>query len=261
MLCMSLYICIGLFGYLDFSQATTDNILNDYCIKITHDPLMIAASVFVCVAVVVAFPFNILPARVTLKLILERMKRRRRCARCYRFFSSITCNNCLWSLSPTVHVDDTSTGSPPSDHVNVTDPLLISSSNDRFGNDNEPSLIPHMSLEGMPIERNEEEVYSTESSTVEHFLLTLLLSGSALVVALVIPGISIVFGIMGGTAASIISFILPGMFMVDDRSDRKQVLPFLFVVGGALIGFLSTWITIYGLISSNDTVPSVSCSI
>ena len=257
---MSLYICIGLFGYLDFSQATTDNILNDYCIKITRDPLMIAASVFVCVAVVVAFPFNILPARVTLKLILERMKRRRRCARCYRFFSSITCNNCLWSLSPTVHADDTSTVSPPNnDHVDVTDPLLISSSNERFGN--EPSLIPHMSLEGMPIERNEEELYSTESPPLEHFLLTLLLSGSALVVALVIPGISIVFGIMGGTAASIISFILPGMFMMDDRSDRRKVLPYLFVIGGALIGIFSTWITIYGLMSSNDTVPSVPCSI
>lgn len=258
MLCMSLYICIGLFGYLDFSHATTDNILNDYCIQTTHDPLMIAASVFVCVAVVVAFPFNVLPARVTLKLILERMKRRRRCARCYRFFSSITCNNCLWSLSPTVHVDDTSTGSPPSDHVNVTDPLLISSSNDRFGNS--PTLIPHMSLEGMPVDGNEEEVYSTESPPLEHFLLTLLLSGSALVVALVIPGISVIFGLMGGTAASIISFILPGLFMMDDRSDRKA-LPYIFVVGGTLTGILSTWITIYGLMSSNDTVPSIPCSI
>jgi len=118
-----------------------------------------------------------------------------------------------------------------------------------------------MSLEGMPVDGNEEEVYSTESPPLEHFLLTLLLSGSALVVALVIPGISVIFGLMGGTAASIISFILPGLFMMDDRSDRKQVLPYLFVVGGALIGILSTYITIYGLISSNDTVPSVSCRI
>jgi len=115
-----------------------------------------------------------------------------------------------------------------------------------------------MSLEGMPIEREEEEVYSTESSTVEHFLLTLLLSGSALVVALVIPGISVIFGLMGGTAASIISFILPGLFMMDDR---RKALPYLFVVGGALIGFFSTFITIYGLMRSNDTVPSVPCSI
>ena len=51
-LCMTLYICIGLFGYLDFGVSTTDNILNNYCIQTTHDPLMTAASVFVAVAVV-----------------------------------------------------------------------------------------------------------------------------------------------------------------------------------------------------------------
>lgn len=51
-LCMTLYICIGLFGYLDFGVSTTDNILNNYCIQNTHDPLMTVASVFVAVAVV-----------------------------------------------------------------------------------------------------------------------------------------------------------------------------------------------------------------
>jgi len=33
---------IGLFGYLDFTTSTTDDILVNYCIHITHDALMTA---------------------------------------------------------------------------------------------------------------------------------------------------------------------------------------------------------------------------
>ena len=150
----------------------------------------------------VAFPFNILPARVTLKLILERM-RRRKSGRCYRFFFALTCVDCLWrwpglihqareeaSTSSIDHHPNDTSATSSSTHADVTDPLL---NNDRFGD--RPNLVPHMSLEGMPIEV-EEEVCSTDSPPLEHFLLTLLLSGSALIVALLIPGISIIFGLM-----------------------------------------------------------------
>ena len=33
---------IGIFGYLDFTTSTTDDILVNYCIHITHDLLMTA---------------------------------------------------------------------------------------------------------------------------------------------------------------------------------------------------------------------------
>ena len=256
MLCMTLYICIGMFGYLDFTNETTDNILNNYCIQTTHDTLMTVASVFVAVAVVVAFPFNILPARVTLKLILERTKRRRRCGICYSFFSSLGCDSYLWPWSSSVDNIDTASASSSAaaEHVNVTDPLL---DDDRFGD--RPNLVPHMSLEGLP--RDEEEM-SVDSPPVEHFLLTLLLSGSALIIALLIPDISIIFGLMGGTAASIISFILPGMFMMNNRDEgdsngtrRKQILPYLFVIGGTVVGALATIVTLYGLVAPTDNTP------
>ena len=110
----------------------------------------------------------------------------------------MTCVDCLWRWPGLIHrareeastsIDDTSATSSPT-HADVTDPLL---NNDRFGD--RPNLVPHMSLEGLPIEV-EEEVFSTDSPPLEHFLLTLLLSGSALIVALLIPGISIIFGLM-----------------------------------------------------------------
>ncbi|KAL9181256.1 hypothetical protein ACHAXT_010061 [Thalassiosira profunda] len=265
LLCMSLYILIGLFGFLDFAEMTDDNILNNYCIKSTHDPLMTAASVFVAVAIVVAFPFNILPARVTLKLILERMRRRRRCATCFRFFESVACGNCLfkWTAGPSLQQEEGDAPSLEDSDANasspVTTPLL---EGDRFGDG--PHLIPHMSLEGLPLDEKDEELYSAESSAAEHFLLTLLLSGSALIIALLVPGISVVFGLMGGTAASILSYILPGLFMRDaldeESSRRDKLLSNFFVVGGTLIGVLTTATTIYGLFSPGSASETCGSS-
>lgn len=245
LLCMTFYICIGLFGFLDFGHETSDNILNNYCTQKTRDTLIIVPSAFFAVAIVVAFPFNILPARVTMKLILERLRRRRRCRRCHHFFSSIACDNCFlpWSGSRENSQIGRSLESlvdSGNEYAVATDPLL---GDDRFGD--RPILIPHMSLEASMIDKDDE--CSPESPPLEHFLLTLLLSGSALIVALLIPGISTVFGIMGGSAASVIAFILPGMFLKETRGTSIEVLPFLLVWGGIVIGVLSTGITIYGL--------------
>ncbi|KAL3757917.1 hypothetical protein ACHAWU_002837 [Discostella pseudostelligera] len=252
-LCMILYICIGLFGFLDFGHDTADNILNNYCMQYTHDLMIIVPSAFFAVAIVIAFPFNILPARVTLKLILDRFRKRRRCDRCHRFFSSITCDNCLWPW--TGPVEYSRVGSIElDDHSIASDPLL---GDDRFGD--RPILIPHMSLDAASLVTDNE--CSPESPPVEHFLLTLLLSGSALIVALLIPGISTVFGIMGGTAASVIAFILPGMFLKEATGPivprqvgvrPLRVLPLLFTVGGTLSGIMSTGVTIYGLFIPSD---------
>ncbi len=263
-LCMTLYLAIGVYGFLDFTNGTLDNILNNYCIQATHDGLMIAASAFVAVAVVVAFPFNILPARVTLKLILERSRRMRRCHRCHRFFSSATwgdcCGRCCW-LSPvsrpqysrieSIDVDDEL-------DADATDALL---SDERFGDG--PSLVPHLSLEG--IQDVDEDVNSTESPPLEHFLLTLFLSGSALIVALLIPGISVVFALMGGTSASIISFILPGLFLMETneangRSSQRKIIPVLMVWGGTLIGVVTSYVTIYSLVFPSEGKTTNICN-
>ena len=94
-------------------------------------------------------------------------------------------------------------------------------------------------------------MYSTDSLPMEHYLLTLLLSGSALIIALLIPGISVIIGLIGGTAVSIISFILPGMCLIEAyagvtgeenncSSKRMKLLGLSLVVGGSLMGVLST---------------------
>ena len=260
LLCLLLYICIGIFGFLDFGHDISDNILNNYCIQNTHDPLIIVPSAFFAVAIVIAFPFNILPARVTMKLILERLRKKRRCERCHRFFSNVTCDNSLWPWSGSNKTPMFDSGDG---HAIVTDPLL-GDGDDRFGD--RPNLVPHMSMEASTIARADE--CSPESPPLEHFLLTLLLSGSALIVALLIPGISTVFGIMGGSAASVIAFILPGMFLMEASGSigarglgarPMRVLPYVMTWGGILVGILSTLITIVGLFIPSDGASASIC--
>ena len=108
--------------------------------------------------------------------------------------------------------------------------------------DERPNMEPHFSHEG--IQSN-----FAESPPLEHFLLTLFLSGSALVVALIVPGISVVFGLMGGTAASIISLILPGMLLTDPSEEIGfSTKGRLMVWGGLIVMVVTTCVTIYGIL-------------
>ena len=47
MLCATLYLFIGIFGFLDFTKSTSDDILVNYCIQVTHDALMTAGKTFI----------------------------------------------------------------------------------------------------------------------------------------------------------------------------------------------------------------------
>lgn len=275
LLCMVLYICIGMFGYLEFSFDVDDNILNNY--GADSGNLMILASAFVCVAIVVAFPFNILPARVTLKLMYDRARRGGRC----RVWS--TCAGCLYPNPRTHSQDEINDGAntsyqshenpeeTPVDRANM--PLLEDGDGERSARQFKPLTVPHMSMMGEEIEFSS-HVAEGESTPVEHFVLTLLLSGSALIAALLVPGISVVFGLMGGTASSgefhchiqqwslasayqfylpqVISFILPGQFMLssDDLTPKQRFLAQLLLYGGIVVGLLTTGVTVQGMFAS-----------
>lgn len=179
------------------------------------------------VAVVVAFPFNILPARVTLKLIFDRLKAKRGRGLC-----SMATN-----LLPRNH-DRTS------DERSMSSSFEIDSSSA-----NDSTMEPLL---------EEDQLRDQPTSVVEHVLITLLLSGGALIVAIMVPGISIVFGLMGGTAASIISFILPGMFALKIRGRESRVGK-VFVCGGLVIGILTTGTTVIGIFNSETAADGGAC--
>lgn len=218
---------------------------------------MIAASIFVAVAITVAYPFNILPARVTLKLVLDRIRTTKFGIR-LGIISRNLCGNERKNRSSST--DETSHSTP------VVNEGVVSCNTDEnhdglepllFGENYEEEAYPRpLSLISATNEDNPPVIEST--STVEHFFLTLFLSGSALVVALLIPGISVIFGLMGGSAASVISFILPGLFikqvcyeeinMANSTQQNQMLIGRTFVWGGVVIGVLSTGVTLYGLL-------------
>mmetsp|Transcript_7764 Transcript_7764/g.16616 ORF Transcript_7764/g.16616 Transcript_7764/m.16616 type:complete len:635 (+) Transcript_7764:138-2042(+) len=309
-LCTILYILMGVFGFLDFANETSDNILTNYCISVTHDPLMISASIFVAVAVVVAYPFNILPARVTLKLIWDRMQRKQACgmftclARRIRIICCQSCRN--WIDQQADKVDTCPTRNATTRSVAENGNSIIDGLDESNSSAMEPLLVEDESNSSFRTDDHASNVIMeyipNASSTIEHFALTLLLSGSALVAALIIPNISAVFGLMGGTAASVISFILPGMFLLqmehessDFESDvdedsfsrlistlssremspsallqspssknikqkrRKIILGRSLIIGGSLVGVLSTGVTLHGLFGQNSVVTKNDC--
>ena len=182
--------------------------------------LIISATFSVFVAVVVAFPFNILPARVTLKLIFDRLKAKRGRGLCSKAANLL-----------------------PRNHDRTSDERSMSSSFEIDSSSaNDSTMEPLLEEDQLP---------DQPTSVVEHVFITLLLSGGALIVAIMVPGISIVFGLMGGTAASIISFILPGMFALKIRG-RKSRVGRVFVCGGLVIGILTTGSTVIGIFNSES---------
>ena len=83
--------------------------------------------------------------------------------------------------------------------------------------------------------------HHTPSPWVEHVLLTLLLTGTSLLLALILPDISIVFGVLGGVPSSLIGFVLPGMLGILMGETTKG---YILVIGGSLIGIATTCVTI-----------------
>lgn len=127
------------------------------------------------VAVVVAFPFNILPARVTLKLIFDRLKTKRKRGLC-----SKATNLLRLDRGPRVDEDTSSQRTPASLEIDAGSPIQSVASDSPI----EPLL-------------DDQIAGQNSASVMEHVLITLLLSGGALIVAIFVPGISVVFGLMG----------------------------------------------------------------
>ena len=219
--CLSVYILAGTFGYVEFGSGTMDNILQNFCVGVTGDPLVIAAFLSITITVVMAFPLNIFPCRYTMDIILRRCcttqssrqpptKKRQECEKIIDENDSSVKSSALGINKTIIRIEDASTKLATSNNIN---------------------------------------------SKTKHVLLTFFISGLALFIALIVPNISVVFSLMGGTTSCIINFILPGMFALKlgvHGIERGKTTAFVLIIGGALIGILSTGVTIYGLTSSPD---------
>ena len=90
-----------------------------------------------------------------------------------------------------------------------------------------------------------------------HVTTTLFLTGMALGLALVLPNISVVFGLLGGTASSMIGFCVPGLLGLqmcqDIRAETGErqlgtvIVSWLLLGGGVAAGIFTTIITAYNI--------------
>jgi amino acid permease len=225
------YIFMGAFGYLDFAAKTQGNVLNNYCIKETHDPIMIMAFVCITITVTMAFPLNVLPCRFSIESILKRSLPAR--------------------YAPTDHTTSTITSTTASASTS-TAPLIIAGES--------TTLLQCEQADDL----SAVITATTESNHLKlHFFITVLICGMALMVAVTIPNIQIVFELMGATTSSFVCFVLPAMFAVklDLMKNESRLWGFgvyALLIGGFVAGVTSTAMIIYGLVEKEEA-PFFEC--
>jgi amino acid permease len=244
-ICATLYCSISIVALADFGKDVTPNILSSY----EMHGIMQAAAAFMGVAVTFAFPLNVFPARVTLQDI---------------FFPKVL-------LHPPVR-NETLTAALLLDQDEVTEPrlpmsaardVLVDESDERtplqpqinFAN-GEGGLRNEDGAQVDAIETPLDEGIASRPAGIEsewnmrqHVGLTIGIAGSALCLALVVPDISVVFGVLGGTATSMLGFCVPGALGVRlgrDLDDWSLSVPsWVLLIGGAMFGTVTTVVTLW----------------
>lgn len=170
---LALYVLIGLAAFSEFGGATKPDVLQNYNVWAADgkDREMLPAYALMAATIVVAYPFNVFPARQTIFAALGHAER------------------------------------------------------------------------------------AAERGAL-HFAVTLGLTGASLLAALFVPGINVVFQLLGGTASALVCFCVPGLLALRSEppllaSAHSRLTVYALVGGGATAGAVSTAVTVAGLISSS----------
>jgi len=90
------------------------------------------------------------------------------------------------------------------------------------------------------------------SIEIRYLVETIILDGLALIIAIAVPNIVVVFGLLGATATALCCYVMPGLLYIKAANLRwfsKAAFPPLFLaISGALCGLASTCTIIFDLI-------------
>jgi amino acid permease len=234
--CFLLYLSISIIALADFGDRIEPNVLVNY----KHDSgIMQFACACMAAAVITAFPLNIFPSRITILGMW-----RRRAETMYRHVPNEMLTAALLEDEQEEEEEEEATpsiGSKESHYGAVERSLSIDVGSERSPS---PVLEDHQSAPGY------EESDMFELS--HHVIATLLLTGTALLLAILIPDISVVFGLLGGTTTSILGFIIPGALALRLNDQRLVCIASVLLVGGIVISVLTTSVTVYSTFSGSD---------
>ena len=256
LVCAIMYSSISVVTLMDFGATIKPNILSCYDLK-TPDGLLHVAVLAMALAVVMAFPLNVFPARVSIIQMLNDTKKQRQggdllLAICGGSQGEDECRQPLLEHSPNGYDSGTDledalrTTTAPVIRDVVAEPFLRSTSSESVDS-NRTELSSSSSSSS-----------SSESSSIpemvefhwgQHMLVTVLVSGGALGLALLLPNISVVFGVLGGTTSSMLGFVVPGLLGL--QLNQHDWTSWTLVVAGSLVGIVTTGVTIYSTIFQN----------
>lgn len=229
-LCTLLYGSISLVTLLDFGDGVLPNVLSCYRLVGKESALLHLAFLAMALAVIMAFPLNVFPARLSIIQMWEAASSKRAAQR-------------------------TQVGTEAGE--DAQEPLLAKSKADAatltisgYGSEEEGSPSNEDMLRPVaPTPSGIETGDEPEFHVRQHQVVTLLVAGSALGLALIVPNISVVFGLLGGTTSSLLGFVVPGLLglAMDDGCSPKAT-SWILVVAGTIIGVVTTGVTLYSTV-------------
>ena len=274
--CGILYLSVSFVTLLDFGTNVTPNILSCYDLTNTDhgtssrsgDVLLHMAFLGMAVAVVTAFPLNIFPARVSLILMWNNTNTNNtdhhdRCSHTI-VHGSIDERGEQLTQPLLTHDDLNTTSSVNSVRRDTTDDVddLLQSPTTNLQPHQQQQQAMHavgsrdekVSIHGDDTieecrdendEGNNDDNDDENFHFVQHSMVTFLLAGIALGFALVIPNISVVFGLLGGTTSSLLGFIVPGLLGI--QLNRQRISAWFLLIFGSIVAVVTTITTIYSL--------------
>lgn len=228
-LCTLLYGSISLVTLMDFGDALLPNVLSCYRLTGRESALLHLAFLAMALAVIMAFPLNVFPARLSIIQMWETAAARR---------SGALTSSCA---------DGEGTRAPLLPQ-NSQSPATGYGSDEDSSRDEDP--LQPLGGEHTPTSRATMEVEDAEPFRMQqHQFVTLLVAGSALGLALVAPNISVVFGLLGGTTSSLLGFVVPGLLGIAmEGESSSKTSAWVLVVAGTVIGIVTTAVTLYSTV-------------
>ena len=249
-LCTVLYAGMGWTAVANFGAShVAPNILQNYNLR---DGLMQVAAAGMALAVLAAFPLNIFPSRVTCLQWEDAWRKQRRTFG--QTTRRTTANN---DLTAALLLDADENPEPPPEE-SLAEPIFPSDTNEATSRaESTPASLDDNGSEGNDSAFDNEFNVEGEVSTdwFRHVMWTFVLCGVALGLALIVPDISVVFSVLGGTTSSWLGFCVPGLLglrlerdAIEQKSWIRYATSWLLLLGGIAIGILTTVLTVQSLL-------------
>lgn len=265
--CAAVYGMMGIFGYLDFTNEVNADILVNLQKYAASDAVVAVAFLCIALTVVVAFPLVVFPCRESIFSIIHAPKNNEERNIIIDIVrSSVPRANdgvCVsrpgeYVVGPTAKKRTVQRARSCPDmrlDVEQTRDSIRSGSFHVTPNDADELHLQSFNVEpdGYFVPPVPSRVYR-QPPLWQHYLLSAMISTSAIIFAILMPGIQIIFSFLGGVCSSFLCFVFPAMcirrleFLTEAPvGATSKIATALLLWGGVAAGVLSTAVTVYNM--------------